>query len=92
MSNNPASSKETPVGELLNIGPKTAAWLRELGIHTLADLQSLGLIEVYMRLRAARPGQVSLNALWALQGALLDLPWSELPPELKSSLEAHLSD
>jgi len=29
---------------------------------------------------------VTLNMLWGLQAALLDLPWNELPPDIKEEL------
>jgi hypothetical protein len=29
---------------------------------------------------------MSLNLLWGLQAALLDLPWNELPPDIKEEL------
>jgi len=52
----------------------------------LDDLERIGVVETYLRLRKARPHQVTLNALWGLQGALLDLPWNELPAGLKQKL------
>ncbi len=76
----------TDVGQLPNIGPKTSAWLREIGIMTLEDLEDVGVINAYLRLRESRPHQVTRNALWGLQAALLNLPWNELPPDLKREL------
>ncbi len=32
------------------------------------------------------PEKVTLNMLWGLQAALLDLPWNELPPDIKEEL------
>jgi hypothetical protein len=32
------------------------------------------------------PEKVSLNLLYGLQAALLDLPWNELPADIKSEL------
>jgi DNA transformation protein len=58
-----------------------------VGIQTEADLEALGAVEAYRRVKAAFPGRVSLNLLWGLQGALLDLPWNELPPEMKEKLK-----
>ena len=36
--------------------------------------------------KLAYPDRVSLNLLYALQGALLDLPWNELPLKMKAML------
>ena len=56
-------------------------------MHTLDDVVSLGVIETYKRVKAAYPEKVSLNLLYALQAALLDLPWNELPPDIKDELK-----
>lgn len=77
----------TPIHKLPNIGPKSAQWLEAVGIKTEEDLEELGAVEAYRRVKARYPGRVSLNLLWALQGALLDLPWNELPPEMKEKLK-----
>lgn len=56
------------------------------------DLEDLGAIEAYERLKAAYPHKVNLNALWALQAALLDIHWREISPEMKEGLKAELGD
>jgi DNA transformation protein len=60
-----------------NMGPKSSEWLASVGIHTLDDVAQLGVVETYKRVKAAYPDKVSLNMLWGLQAALLDLPWSD---------------
>ena len=62
-----------------NMGPKSREWLASVGIHTLDDVATLGVVETYPRVKAAYPDRVSLNLLWGLQAALLDLPWNQLP-------------
>jgi hypothetical protein len=69
-----------------NLGPKSSEWLASVGIHTLDDVAKLGVVETYKRVKAAYPEKVSLNLLYGLQAALLDLPWNELPPDIKSEL------
>ncbi len=61
-------------GKLRNIGPKSAAWLRQVGIHEPEQLIELGAVEAFVRIRRAgfRP---SLNLLYALEGALLGVHW-----------------
>lgn len=82
-------------GKLRNVGPKSAAWLRQVGLHTRADLEAAGPVEAYMRVRRAgfRP---SLNLLYALEGALLDCHWQEVPDERRKELveaaEAAIAD
>jgi len=76
-----------------NMGPKSSQWLASVGIHTLDDVAQLGVVETYVvetykRVKAAYPDKVSLNLLWGLQAALLDLPYGarELPPDIKEEL------
>ncbi|NOT30271.1 MAG: TfoX/Sxy family DNA transformation protein [Planctomycetes bacterium] len=74
-----------PVAKLLNIGPKSAAWLRAVGIETRADLERVGSVQAY-RLVAAAGFESSLNLLYALEGALLELRWDRLSAAVKQNL------
>jgi hypothetical protein len=71
--------------KLRNIGPKSAAWLRQVGLRTRDDLQAIGAVEAFMRVKRAgfKP---SLNLLYALEGALLDCHWQQVPDERRSEL------
>jgi DNA transformation protein len=75
-----------------NIGPKTMSWLHAVGIHTQADLEDLGAVEAYKRLKAAFPHKVTLNALYGLQGAILNIHWNALPPDMKADLKAQVTE
>lgn len=68
-----------------NIGPKSAAWLRQVGIHSIEELTELGAVASFIRIKRAgfRP---SLNLLYALEGALLDCHWQEIPDARRSEL------
>jgi DNA transformation protein len=70
-----------------NLGPKSSEWLASVGVYTLDDVAKLGVVETYKRVKAAYPEKVSLNLLYGLQAALLDLPWNELPPDIKDELK-----
>lgn len=75
-----------------NMGPKSREWLASVGIYTLDDVTKLGVVETYKRVKAAYPEKVLLNLLWGLQAALLDLPWNELPPDIKSELRKQVGE
>jgi len=75
-----------------NIGPKSSEWLASVGIHTLEDVAKLGVVETYLRVKAAYPEKVSLNMLYGLQAALLDIPWSELPQDIKNELKRQVGE
>ena len=80
------------LADLKNLGPKTREWLIAIGIENRADLEALGSIEAYRRLKAAFPHKVSLNALWALEAALLDIDWRAINPDHKSYLREKLAE
>ena len=69
-----------------NLGPKSREWLASIGVHSLDEVAKLGVVETYKRVKAAYPEKVTLNMLWGLQAALLDIPWNELPPDIKAQL------
>ena len=73
-----------------NIGPKSRVWLHEIGIDTLEDLEAIGAVEAYRRLKISRPTEVTLNALWGMQAALLNIHWNMLTPEMKADLKAQV--
>ena len=78
----------TPPGtKLRNIGPKSAAWLRQTGIRTQEDLEAVGSLAAYVRVKRAgfKP---SLNLLYALEGAILGCHWQEIPEERRNELVA----
>ena len=64
--------------DLLNLGPTSAGWLRGVGIASYDDLERLGSVEAFLLVADARP-EVSLNLLYALEGALRDVRWDLLP-------------
>ncbi|HEX2991843.1 MAG TPA: TfoX/Sxy family protein [Anaerolineales bacterium] len=75
-----------------NMGPKSSEWLASVGVHSLDDVAKLGVVETYRRVKAAYPEKVSLNLLYGLQAALLDLPWNELPPDIKEQLKRQVDE
>ncbi|HEY1382046.1 MAG TPA: TfoX/Sxy family protein [Dongiaceae bacterium] len=73
---------------LKNIGPVSVRQLREVGIEDAAALRKLGALAAYRRLKHAFPREVSLNMLYALEGALRGCHWNCLPPGVKEKLLA----
>jgi DNA transformation protein and related proteins len=73
-----------------NIGKVSSGWLHDAGIHTLADLEDLGAVEAYKRVKALYPERVSLNLLYGLQAALFGIRWTDLTPNMKADLRAQV--
>lgn len=78
---------DAAIDTLPGIGPVTRSRLEEAGIRTFGDLRSIGSVEAYRRLKFMLPGQVSLNALYALEAALRGCRWLDLPPDVKAALQ-----
>ena len=76
-----------PPLRMRNIGPQSAAWLRQVGLKTPEDLVQAGPLEAFMRIKRAgfKP---SLNLLYSLEGALRDCHWQEVPEARRAELVA----
>jgi DNA transformation protein and related proteins len=86
-----ALGASAPLETLPNLGPRSAASLAAAGITSLAGLQALGAVRAFVRARALNPG-VSLNLLWALEGALTGRHWQEVAEADRASLLMALED
>ncbi|HEY7884366.1 MAG TPA: TfoX/Sxy family protein [Cellvibrionaceae bacterium] len=76
--------------QLKNLGVASVNILRAIGIHTYDDLRQAGAVNAYKRIKA-RDINVSKVMLYALQGALMDVHWNDLPPDLKQRLVSEAS-
>lgn len=74
-----------PQKTLLNLGPKSMVWLNTVEIFTRADVERLGPVVVYLKVKdqGCKP---SLNLLYALAGAVMGVRWNQLSAEVKSRL------
>ena len=70
---------------LLNLGPTSAGWLRDVGVETYDDLERLGSVQAFLLVDGSREG-VSLTLLYALEGALRDVRWDRLPDGVPEEL------
>lgn len=73
--------------QLKNLGMASVNILHAIGINTYSDLRQTGAVEAYRKIKA-RHINVSKVMLYALQGALMDVHWNDLPPDMKTQLVA----
>lgn len=74
-----------PSPDLPGLGPKSLAMLAAAGLHRRTDLERLGAVRAYLRVKAA--GQnASLNLLWAIEAALTGQDWRVVAREERSRL------
>lgn len=71
---------------MTNLGPKSAGRLAEVGIGDPDALRRFGAVAAYRRVKSRFPNDTSLNLLWAIQGALMEIHWLDLPDEIKQQL------
>jgi DNA transformation protein and related proteins len=82
---------KSEIASLKNLGPKSEAWLNAIGIYTRDDLQKIGAVGAFhlLKLRGYNP---SLVLVYAIEGALCDVHWNELPPHIKAKLQREAAD
>ena len=80
--NNPAS---TCLLELKGLGPKSFAQLQTIGIFNRADLECIGAVPAYLKLKQQYKN-VSLNLLYALAGAIENRHWREVAQTQREAL------
>jgi len=74
---------------LRNLGKTSAQWLHAVGIHNVADLRRLGAVEAYRAVKS-RGFRASKVLLYAIEGALSDVHWNDVPAERKEALNKQL--
>lgn len=77
--------------ELKNLGKTSAQWLHAVGIHNASDLRRRGSVEAY-RAVLARGFKASRVLLYAIEGALRDVHWNDLPADIKNNLNGQLNE
>ena len=77
--------------KIRNVGPKSAAWLRQVGVRTAEDLLRIGPVAAFLKVKRAgfRP---SLNLLYSMAGAIDDCHWTDLSAERKAALLSNLEE
>ena len=73
------------LAQLKNLGAASVNILHAIDIHTYEHLKEIGPVGAYLQIKQ-RGIHVSKVMLYALQGALLNVHWNELSPDLKQQL------
>ena len=71
---------------LKNLGPVSSGQLRAVGIETVEQLQQAGPVRAFKLVADIFPGETSVTFLYALQGALLDVPLNQISERDKERL------
>lgn len=76
---------DTPIEQLLNLGPASGRWLHPAGIRTLGDLREAPLGLLYEKVKRRVP-RCNSAFLFAVQGALMNVPAHALPEHVRRQL------
>jgi DNA transformation protein len=76
------------LADLPGLGVRSEAWLAEVGVTSEDELRRLGALVVWRRLKHWNPRLVTMNALYALHGAINGLPWRAVDAATKARLRA----
>lgn len=82
---------DRPLEALTNLGKISARQLAEIGIASEEDLRKTGAVAAYLRLKAHFGRGVSLNYLYALDGALKGVRWDLMPETERAVIRAEAS-
>ena len=82
---------DRPLETLTNLGKISARQLAEIGIKTEADLRAVGAAAAYLKLKDHFGRGVSLNYLYALDGALKGVRWDLMPESERAAARAAAS-
>jgi len=74
------------IAKLKGLGPKSERYLNEIGIKTRHDLELIGPIRAFLKLRNECSTKPSLNFLYAMVGALEGKHWAEIAKSEKDRL------
>lgn len=82
---------DRPLEALTNLGKISARQLAEIGINTESELRSVGAAAAYLKLKDHFGRGVSLNYLYALDGALKGVRWDLMPETERAAVRAEAS-
>jgi DNA transformation protein len=71
---------------LKNLGPASSRQLQAVGIETVDQLEKTGPVQAFRLAADLFPNETSVTFLYALHGALTDLPLNQITPEDKERL------
>ncbi|QYZ68012.1 MAG: TfoX/Sxy family protein [Gammaproteobacteria bacterium (ex Lamellibrachia satsuma)] len=72
--------------DLKGLGKKSEQCLNEIGVYTRTDLEKIGAVGAFLKMRSECRVEPSLNFLYAMVGALEDKHWQKIAKEEKGRL------
>ncbi|MEZ9078877.1 TfoX/Sxy family DNA transformation protein [Vibrio harveyi] len=86
-----ASTKPNRLKDLPNLRLATERMLKKAGIDSVEQLEAEGALNAYKAIQDTHASTVSLELLWALEGAIKGTHWSVVPQSRREELMSALS-
>ncbi|AXY00718.1 TfoX/Sxy family DNA transformation protein [Vibrio alfacsensis] len=86
-----ATTKPNRLKDLPNLRLATERMLKKAGIDSVEQLEDKGALDAYKAIQQTHASSVSLELLWALEGAINGTHWSVVPQERRQELMNGLS-
>jgi DNA transformation protein len=74
------------LSDLINIGKVTEKQLNEVGIKTLEDLENIGSMKAFLKIKEIDPS-ACISKLCAIEGAIQGIRWHKLDESTRKSLQ-----
>ena len=78
------------IKDLPNLRLSNERMLKKIGIKTIEQLHDIGALEAYKALQKTQETSLSIELLWALEGAIHGQHWSVIPESRRNELLAKL--
>lgn len=85
-----AQTKPERLKDLPNLRLATERMLKKAGIESVTDLHTKGALEAYKAIQQTHSSSISLELLWALEGAIEGKHWSVIPQSRRDELAKNL--
>ncbi|PWI35379.1 DNA transformation protein [Vibrio albus] len=87
-----AEEKPTRLKDLPNLRLGTERMLKKAGINSVSELKKAGAVSAFKAIQQTHSSQVSLELLWALEGAIEGKHWSVLSKQTRDDLMHQLDE
>lgn len=85
-----SQTKPERLKDLPNLRLATERMLKKAGIESVTDLHTKGALEAYKAIQQTHSSSISLELLWALEGAIEGKHWSVIPQSRRDELAKSL--
>ncbi|NOH79443.1 TfoX/Sxy family DNA transformation protein [Vibrio sp. RE86] len=89
--NKQAKAKPNRLKDLPNLRLATERMLKKAGIDSVENLEETGAVNAFKAIQSSHSADVSVELLWALEGAINGTHWSVIPHSRREELLTQLS-